>query len=171
MSAGLGGGTGPCSGHSGNSGAELKEPHVRVVGVKRCGKHLPPRILQGKLWFWNSRQGLRPTLSYQSGPLIRPQAPVFLPKLLPLLTQILPGHNLHLFKVRWKACFHENVLDPWTHVSFCFLNRAEHWLNYTIMQTIGFEQIDVIPWTYCVSHCLLTTTLGTPWALNCFLAK
>ena len=58
MSAGLGGGTGPCSGHTGDSGAELKEPHVRMVGVKRCGKHLPPRILQGKLWFWNSQQGL-----------------------------------------------------------------------------------------------------------------
>lgn len=65
-----------------------------MMGVKRCSKCLPPGILQGELWFWNSLQELRPTLSNQSDPLISPQVPVFLPKLLPLLTQVLLGQNL-----------------------------------------------------------------------------
>lgn len=39
MNDGLDWGTEPCSGHSGDSGAELKEPQVRTVGVKKCSKH------------------------------------------------------------------------------------------------------------------------------------
>lgn len=62
--------------------------HVRAGRVKRCGKHLP------KLWFWNSLWGLRPTLIYQSSPLVSPYTLMFLPKLLTLLMQFLSGHNL-----------------------------------------------------------------------------